>query len=102
MKIQPTGNLVLIEPITETERSGITLPENIQESNFGYVRAKGPGKIDSPMADLNEGDKVMLHKQAIWEDVKVEITEGVEMRLVSVNHIVAIMLPEGQGEELPA
>lgn len=96
MKLTPTGNLVLIEPITETERSGIALPEKMQETNFGYVRAKGPGKIDSPMADINEGDKVMLDKQAMWED----LIDG--MRLVNVNHIIAIMLPEGQGEEFPA
>lgn len=93
MKITPTGNLVLIEPITETERSGIALPEQMQETNFGYVRAKGPGKIDSHMADLNEGDKVMLDKQAIWEDYAVGDSN---MRLVNLNHILAIMLPEGQ------
>lgn len=90
MKITPLGNLVLIEPITETERSGIALPEKMQETNFGFVRAKGPGKIDNAMADLTEGDKVMLDKQAIWED----LIDG--MRLVNVNHILAIMLPEGQ------
>lgn len=88
MKLQPTGNLVLIEPITETERSGIALPEKMQETNFGYVRAKGPGKIDSHMSHISEGDKVMLDKQAMWED----LIDG--MRLVNVNHIIAIMLPE--------
>lgn len=90
MKITPLGNLVLIEPITEQERSGIALPEKMQETNFGFVRAIGPGKDGTPITDFKVGDKVMLDKQTIWED----LIDG--MRLVNVNHILAIMLPEGQ------
>lgn len=47
MKIRPTGDNILIEPIKKKEKteSGILLPENSQEkSEQGKVIAVGPGK----------------------------------------------------------
>lgn len=90
--LQPLGNLVLVEPIEETERNGIALPEKMRETNFAYVRGIGPGTLSKKgvriAIELQLGEKVMLAPQTTWEDIEVE---GHPHRLINANHVLAVM-----------
>lgn len=70
MKIKPISDYILIEPISEKEKteSGIIIPETAdrEKPEQGLVVAVGPGKIlDSgtlrPIA-IKKGDKVIFSK----------------------------------------
>ncbi len=70
MKIKPISDYILIEPISEKEKteSGIIIPETAdrEKPEQGLVVAVGPGKIlDSgtlrPMT-IKKGDKVIFSK----------------------------------------
>lgn len=55
MKIQPLGDRILVEPLTEEEESkgGIIIPDSAKEKPLeGRVVALGTGKLD------DDGDKV--------------------------------------------
>lgn len=67
MKIQPLGERVLVEPITEEEsvKGGIVIPDSAKEKpQQGKVVAVGTGKLDDngkkiPFS-VKKGDKVLM------------------------------------------
>ena len=70
MQIKPLEDRVLIEPISQEEKtkSGIVLPDTVdkEKPEQGKVIAIGPGRIDSngkciPM-DIKKGDVVLFTK----------------------------------------
>lgn len=75
MKIKPLGNNVVIEPVTEDEKTpgGIVLPDTHEKEKpaKGKVLAAGPGKVDAhgkkvPMS-VKKGDKVIFKKYSADE-----------------------------------
>jgi len=65
MNIKPLGDRVLIEPISQEEKtkSGIVLPETAEKEKpeQGKVVAVGPGRPNRPMS-VKKGDIVLFTK----------------------------------------
>ena len=69
MNIQPLGDRVLVEPITEeqVEKGGIIIPDSAKEKpQQGKVIAVGTGKVDDSGSkipfNVKEGDTVLMPK----------------------------------------
>ncbi len=95
MKIKPLGDRVLIEPVTEAEktRSGIYLPDTVNKERpqEGKVVAVGPGRVsdDGKKIPMNvaKGDKVLFTKYGPNE-LKVD---GKEYLIAREEDILAIL-----------
>lgn len=95
MKLIPLEDRVIVEPITEEEKTkgGIYLPETVdkEKPEQGTVVSVGPGKmLDSgkraPM-DIKVGDKVVFTKYGP-DEIKVE---GKKYLIVRQGDILAII-----------
>ena len=95
MRIKPLGDRVLVEPITEKERtkSGISLPETVDKERpqEGKVVAVGSGKLSDdgtriPM-NVKKGDTVLFTKYGPNE-LKVD---GKEYLIAKEEDILAIL-----------
>ncbi len=94
MKIQPLSNHVVIEPVSQEEKtkSGILIPQNAEKERpeQGKVIAVGPGKISSGKRvamEVKEGDRVLFSKYGPNE-IKVE---GKEYLIAKEDDILAIL-----------
>jgi len=94
MNIKPLDDRVLIEPISQEEKtkSGIVLPDTVEEKpEQGRVVAVGPGKLDSnnnriPM-NVKIGDVVLFTKYGPNE-IKID---GKEYLIAREEDILAIL-----------
>lgn len=94
MNIKPLDDRVLIEPISQEEKtkSGIVLPDTVEEKpEQGRVVAIGPGKLDSnnnriPM-NVKIGDVVLFTKYGPNE-IKID---GKEYLIAREEDILAIL-----------
>lgn len=82
MKLQPTNDYILVEPIKEDEvtKGGIVIPETAREekSMRGKVVSVGPGKVNdkgerTPVS-VKEGQKVVFKKYSP-DEVKIDEKE---------------------------
>ena len=86
MKIQPLGERVLVEPLTEDEqeKGGIIIPDTAKEKpQHGQVIATGTGKLDDngkkiPF-NVKKGDKVLMPQYG-GQTVKLDDKEYQIMR----------------------
>ena len=86
MKIQPLGERVLVEPLTEDEQTkgGIIIPDTAKEKpQHGQVIATGTGKLDDngkkiPF-NVKKGDKVLMPQYG-GQTVKLDDKEYQIMR----------------------
>ena len=86
MKIQPLGERVLVEPLTEDEQTkgGIIIPDTAKEKpQQGQVIAIGTGKLDDngkkiPF-NVKKGDKVLMPQYG-GQSVKLDDKEYQIMR----------------------
>jgi chaperonin GroES len=69
MKIQPLGDRVLVEPVSEGEQTkgGIIIPDSAKEKpQEGKVVALGTGKVDEDGKtvpfNVKKGDKILMPK----------------------------------------
>lgn len=92
-KIVPTGDHIVVEPVSEenTSASGIIIPDTASKEKpmKGKVLAVGPGKMGDDgkrrEMEVNEGDIVLFSKYGPTE-VKVE---GKEVLILSASDIYA-------------
>ncbi len=95
-KIQPTGDNIVVEPVTEESStlSGIIIPETASKEKpmKGKVIAVGPGKMMENGTrlemEVKEGDIVLFSKYGPTE-VKVE---GKEVLILSSSDIYAKLI----------
>lgn len=88
MKLTPLKNLVVLELIEEESRGGIFLPDNAKETNFGYVRALGPGKTAKQPIPLEIGNKVLIAEMGGRRELEYE---GKPCWLIDADNILAVM-----------
>lgn len=90
--IKLLANRVLIELIEEQTRSGILLPENMRETNFGIIKAVGMGwrtkKGERVPIEMKVGDRVMIATDG--GRVPIEI-EGKKHWIMSPENILGVM-----------
>jgi co-chaperonin GroES (HSP10) len=96
--IQPLGNNIVVEPITQKEYHGIHIPEDIthkdnpfSDPRTGIVKAVGIGRLTKkgvriPIS-LNVGDKVCVPRHS---KKPVEI-DGVEMWMIDADEIMGVI-----------
>ncbi len=91
-KIVPTGDHIVVEPITEeVSSSGIIIPDTASKEKpmKGKVVAVGPGKLTNEgkrlEMEIKEGDTVLFSKYGPTE-VKVE---GKEVLILSASDVYA-------------
>ncbi len=99
MNLKPLGNKVVLEPVSQEEKtkSGIIIPVTVSDKEKpeqGKVLAVGPGKIDDSGASAKRhsmsvkvGDKVLFSKYSPTE-VKIEDKEYL---IVSEDDILAVI-----------
>ena len=94
MKIKPSGDRVLVEPIEEEEvrEGGIIIPDTAREKpTEAIVRALGTGKTDDEGKkvpfEVKVGDRVLISKYGGTE-VKVD---DKEYKILSTEDILAII-----------
>lgn len=77
MMIRPTGDRILVSPVTEEEvtKSGIVLPDTVDKEKKaeGKIEAIGNGEKIAKL-DLKVGQRVLFGKYA-GEEIKVEEKE---------------------------
>jgi len=88
MKLQPLGDRIVVEPISEEEttKGGIILPDTVDKEKKaeGKVIAVGDGEKIKKLG-LNEGDRVIFGKYA-GEEVKIG---DVEYKVLSEDDVLA-------------
>jgi chaperonin GroES len=91
MKLKPLGNRVVVEPLSEEEKtaSGIIVPDTVDKEKKaeGTVTAIGQGE-DIIKLGLVVGDKVLFGKYA-GEDVKVD---GKEYKILTHEDVLATLV----------
>jgi chaperonin GroES len=89
--MKPLSDRVVLRPLKPelVTKSGIYIPEtaNKEKPDIFEVIAIWPGKKDSDMSVLKEGDKVLCSKYA-WDDIKIE---DVEYKIIGIEYVLAIM-----------
>lgn len=91
MKLQPLGDRIVVEPITQEEstKSGIILPETIDKEKKaeGKIVSIGDGEKILKLG-LKVGDRVIFGKYA-GEDVKIE---NIEYKVLGHEDVLAKMI----------
>lgn len=91
MKLQPLGDRIVVEPITQEEstKSGIILPETIDKEKKaeGKIVSIGDGEKIQKLG-LKIGDRVIFGKYA-GEDVKIE---NIEYKVLGHEDVLAKMI----------
>lgn len=95
MKIQPLGDMVLIEQegTKEKSRGGIVLPNVAKHKpSRGRVIAVGPGKIlengDHRKLEVKKGDKVMFAPEGHVQEVELDRKTFLLINQLSITAIV--------------
>jgi co-chaperonin GroES (HSP10) len=91
----PLRNLVLLEIVEESTRSGFAIPDQYKERNFGIIRAIGSGKetkkgVTVPIS-LHLGDKVIISDSGGRREI---VLEGKSYWLIDSDNLLGIMEDE--------